>query len=516
MSPDAATGCLNRKPGRPRRAVSVIALLIAPLALAACGSTVQVAGQTARGGDGLTLSGSGVAASGSSGTTGLSLPGPNGASGATISGGATGIGAGTGAANVGSRAASSGSATTGAGPSTRSSAVRPAKVTIGAWVAGSGFDSVAASLGIKGLALGNQTNQVQALVKDINTHGGLLGAKIDLVLHVTKTSDTNQTAEAQAVCADFTEDHHVQFAITGLDDATGLVPKCLAAHGVPLINDDYSVDNALLPALSPYLFLPSAWVMDRLMQTQIDALNGQGFFDGPGKVGILLYDTPASQRVLQHVVIPGLAAIGVKSPDTYALKSDGSDYEAESPGVLRFRADGVTRIITIQCSPLGFMINAESQHYNPRYAVYTTSGPGALLETAAPKNQLKGSVGFGWSPPYDVDGGHQPAPVSANQTRCWSIMKKAGEDTSGTAGALQLWFCDAFWFLQKALDTAGVISASGLVAGARAMRGYESPVTWRTDLSSGRIDGVSAYRDLAYNAHCSCYLYTSGLKPASS
>jgi hypothetical protein len=397
------------------------------------------------------------------------------------------------------------------------SAVHRRTVTIGAWVAGSGFDTVAANMGINGLAIGNQTNQVQALVKDLNAHGGLLGAKIDLVLHVVNTTDTgSQSTQAQAACADFTEDHHVQFVISGLGDPTGLLAKCLAARGVPLINDDYSVDSGYLSSVSGHLFLPSGWSMDRLMRTQIDALHDMGFFKGEGKVGILLYDTPPSQKVLRQVVIPRLAAIGVAAPDTYALKADGSDYEAESSGVLKFRADGVTRIITIECSPLGFMLNAESQNYNPRYAVYSTDGPGALLETAAPKNQLKGSVGFGWSPPYDVNGAHQPAPVSANQTRCWTLMKNAGEDTSGTAGALQLWFCDAFWFLQRALDTAGDVSAPALAVGARSMRGYQSPVTWRTDLSSGRPDGVSAYRDLAYNTGCSCYLYTSGLKPASA
>lgn len=498
-----------------RRVSRAAGAALASLVLTSCGSTVQMSGQVAAGGG---LSGDGsLATSTAPSSSAVSSGGTAGGQGLTVGSGGTspagsgGVAGSSGAAPGGSTGTASG----GGGTGSTTTVLR--HVLVGAWVAGSGYDKAAANLGIKGLAIGNQSNQVQAMVNEINAHGGLLGAKVDLVLHVTKTTSTNtQSQEAQAVCDDFTQDHHAQFVISGLGEPTGLLAKCLAARGVPLINDDLAVDSGYVASLSHHLFLPSDWVLDRLMRTQIDALAQQGFFKGPGKVGILLYDSSASQKVLQQVVIPRLAALGVKAPDSYALKSDGSDYEAESGVVLKFQADGVNRIITIACSPLGFMLNATSQHYHPRYAVYTTMAPGALLETAAPKDQLEGAVGFGWSPAYDVNPGHDPGPVSPNQTRCWTVMKKAGEDTSGTAGALQLWFCDAFWFLQKALSTSGQVSAAGLVAGARSMRGYVSPVTWRTDLSSGRPDGVSAYRDLAYKSACSCFVYTSGLKPASS
>jgi ABC-type branched-subunit amino acid transport system substrate-binding protein len=449
---------------------------------------------------------------------GAAGPGGTGGSGGST-GGTTGAVPGTtgGAALPGAGTSTGGASASGSGvvPSVVPRTSGP--VSVGFLVADDNFDSMIGSVGISGLAIGSQRQQGQAMVDDINAHGGLLGRKIAPVYHVVKTSDTNAATSDQAACDDFTQDHKVQFVISILGDTGGsaLLASCLAKRGVTFVNDDYPQDEAFARSVAGYFFNPSDWMLDRLMRTQTKALAEQGFFTGSKKVGILLYDKAVSKRVLKDVVIPGLAAVGVKDPVYAAIAA--ADYFNEQGTVLKFQAEGVDRILTIAFSPLAFMATAEAQQYRPRYSVYTTSAPGALLQTAAPKAQLRGAMGFGWSPQYDVDSAHNPGPVTPAETRCLAIMKKAGVDTSqATTRALVLWFCDAAWFVQAAVNRSGDVSAKGLAAGARILTGYQSPGTWRTDLSSGRPDGVSAYRDLAYRDDCSCFVYTSGLKPATS
>jgi hypothetical protein len=496
---------------RPRS--HLLAIATAALTLSACGTRVNLAGVSAAGGGGVGLDGV------STGSTSTSAPGESTTS--LSSGGSSSSpdqSTVTASAGPDSTVTDGGSTYVPTAGSTGSTPLHPKTVTIGAWISDQTLDTVAASMGLSGLQTGNESNQVDAMVKDLNAHGGINGAKVLVVKHITKaTSTSSQDQEAQSVCDDFTQDHHVNFAMSIFGANSTLLAKCLAAHGVPFVDDDYEVDSTFMSSVAGDLFLPSDWVLDRMMRTQVDALNGMGYFGSKGKVGILLYDTPSDVRVLNNVVIPRLAALGVKSPDSYALKADGSDYEAESNVVIKFRSDGVTKVFTVGVSPLGFMLNAQQQGYHPKYAVYSTEGPAALLQGTAPKQQLVGTVGFGWSPPYDVDSAHDPGPVSPTETRCLTIMKNAGEDVNGgTVRAFVTWTCDAFWFIQKTVAVSGEISAAGVAKGARLMRGYESPVTWRTDLSTGRFDGANAYRDLGYDTGCSCFRYTSGLKPASN
>jgi ABC-type branched-subunit amino acid transport system substrate-binding protein len=386
---------------------------------------------------------------------------------------------------------------------------------VGFVVTPGGTDKVLEQAGIPGLALGNQRQQALAITREINATGGLLGRKINPVIHEIGSGEP--AAIDQASCDALTQDAKVEFVISILGDTSGgVLASCLAKRGAVLINNNYAVDEQFVRGVRGHLFLPSDWVLDRVMRTQTAALNAQGFFKGSKKVGVLLLDQPPLRRALSNVVIPSLAQVGVKDPEAVAISAQNYFTNAQSV-VLKFRAAGVDRVISIATSPLFLMNAAENQGYRPRYGLYSLYGPGILLQTAAPRNQLIGSVGFGYSPSYDVDKAHNPGPVSARESRCEKIMREAGVNMDEpVTRALVLWFCDAGWFLQAAVQQSGEVSVRGLQAGAQALRSYASPVTWKVDLSSGRPDGVAAYRDFAYVESCSCFQYTSGLKPAAS
>ncbi|MDP9183506.1 MAG: hypothetical protein M3P04_12115, partial [Actinomycetota bacterium] len=174
---------------------------------------------------------------------------------------------------------------------------------------------------------------------------------------------------------------------------------------------------------------------------------------------------------------------------------------------------GVDRVIPIGASPLFLMNAAESQGYHPWYALTSTFGPGALIESAAPRGQLQHAAGIGWSKYLDIGGGKKPGAVSPNETLCFEIMRKAGQAaTSGTVQALQVALCNVMMFLERAASTYGV--GPDLVETVRA-RGLSFPPAdaFAIRMQRGRADGVAAYRDLVFDDQCGCFQYASGNQP---
>lgn len=396
------------------------------------------------------------------------------------------------------------SATTGQGVA----AGQPVKV--GFVVAANNTDAAYKAAGVGFLEVGDQRAQAQAVVDDINAHGGLAGHPVQPVFN---TPDANASSYDQAdseQCSAFTQDTHVAFVISVLAH-TPTLHDCLAKKGVPLLDDGLALYDSKV--VHPgYLFMPSGWLLDRLMRNQIDTLARRGFFKDPGRVGVLLYDLPIPKRVLQDTVLPRLAHYGKTHVDVATSAFDTSGYANQQGNVLKFRNDNVTRVIEIAFLPTGFMISAESQLYRPRYAVDSSVGPAAIAGSA-PSGQLNGLIGVGWSPSSDIGSG---TPVTPAGKRCLALMTKAGQDTSNsTTASLMEQVCDAGWFLQAATDAAGHASAAGLAGGAAFTRGYVSASSFATDMTSGRPDGLSGYRDFAYQSGCRCIQYVGGIRAAS-
>jgi hypothetical protein len=405
-------------------------------------------------------------------------------------------------AAAGSRSAStatSGSAVVGSQP-----------VKVGFVVASSNTDAVFKAAGVGALQVGDQKAQVQVVVNDINAHGGLAGRRIQPVFNTPDSSASSPDQADQETCTALTQDAHVAFVISTLAHSQ-LLHSCLAKAGVPLLDDGlYLYDSKVV--IPGYLFMPSGWLLDRLMRNEIDALARMGFFNDPGKVGVLLFDIPASQRALHSTVLPRLAHYGKTQVDV-ATSPFTTEGEANQQGnVLKFREDGVTRVIDIAMSPIGFMESAESQQYHPRYGVDSSVGP-ATIQATVPPAQLNGMVGVGWIPSSDTG---SATPVTTAGQRCLALMRKAGQDTTNSATAtLMEEFCDAGWFLQAAITAAGNASAQGLARGAGLTKGYVSASSFAADMTTGRPDGLSGYRDFAYEAGCSCVQYVGGVRTAA-
>jgi hypothetical protein len=383
-------------------------------------------------------------------------------------------------------------------------------VKVGFVVASNSTDAAFKAAGVGALQVGDQHAQAQAVVDDINAHGGLAGHPIQPVFNTPDASASSYEQADSEQCAAFTQDAHVAFVISVLAH-TPTLHDCLAKKGVTLLDDDlYLYDSKVVHP--GYLFMPSGWLLDRLMRNEIDGLARMGFFKDPGRVGVLLYDLPIPKRVLQDTVLPLLAHYGKTQVDVATSSFDTASATNQQGNVLKFSNDHVTRIIDIAFNPIGFMASAESQQYHPRYALDSSVGP-ATIAGSVPPDQLNGMVGIGWIPSSDTGSG---TPVTAAGQRCLALMKKEGQDTANsTTASLMEEFCDAGWFLQAATSAAADASVPGLQRGARLTKGFVSAASFATDMTSGRSDGLSGYRDFAYESGCRCVHYVGGIRSAS-
>jgi len=474
--------------------------LVMAFAVAACGTTVP-GGSLAAGPGSL-----GATSNGPS-TAGGSVTGADGAPGAGSD------------ASAAIPSTPSGSAASGSGrPAVSATAPRvqqkdTAPVRVG-FIYATNADALQ-SVGIDGVTTGDGRAQAAAITAWVNAHGGLGGRKLEPYYYgmdVAKSAANGQ-AEEEAACTAMTQDHHV-FAVLAYSNPSAAFDVCLAKAHTVLIDSDAFVDAPLFKQIKDYVYLPSDFLMERANSTYVLGLIRAGFLTPKNKVAVVYGESRTeSKRILEGTIKPLLRKHGIPLPVTYGVQ--GADF---SGAVLAAQSAGVDRVLHIALSPLFFMQAAESQQYHPRYGVNSQWLPGALLQTAAPRAQLVGSVGVGWLPSGDVDARANPGPVSRNETLCRQILRAAGEDNAAepTARVFALQTCDHVLFLRAALANAPKATPEAMAAEvARLGRGFESATTFRTDFLRGRPDGATSYRIFAFVESCSCYRYEGPLRPTA-
>lgn len=465
------------------------------LSLAACGTTVPQAGEltTSRYGDGLTA------------------PGERGGSLATAADGGALTPDTTGPSSASRPSArADGPAAADRVPSTRTGATASTAdrtpVRVGVLYL-DGADAAASNLGISGLSTGDAWAQANAVATHLNAAGGLAGRRIDLrrgrMDAASAVSDPEGTYAA--ACATLTEDEKVRYVVSYVNlTATRLA--CYAKRGVTVLDDQSAVVDSAGARYSGTFAGPGELALGRAAEELVDALWRRGWLTPASKVGTYVPDTPDGAETETRYLVPALARHGLKPAATYRATGAAS----ANSTVLTFRSAGVDRVVPMGQSPLFLMNAAESQGYRPQYAMNSGFGPGALLETAAPKAQLKGAAGIGWSKFLDIGAGTKPGPVSSNETLCFTLMRKAGQQsTSGTTQAFQLSLCNTLMFLKAATDRFGVTPH---LLGEVAAQGLAFPPadTYAIRMRTGRADGVAAYRDVVFDDGCSCFQYVGG------
>ena len=339
-------------------------------------------------------------------------------------------------------------------------------------------------------------DKVDAIVKWINTHGGIGSRRVVPVYHVTDPLQGSFDQQAQEACTHLTQDEHVAVAISAAQVYRDSLPACFAKNTTPFVWDVfYPTERNVVPA--QYLYRPAQPHTDRLGFV-IDGLTKHGFFRG-ARIGIVRYDSTKAKAISDGVLKPALRKHGlsvtsefaVREPDSAAQAGDTA--AAASNGVLRFRQQRVTHVIFVPSGgaiPLLYLAAAESQSYRPKYAFSSLDAP-YFVRDSVPKSQLAGAAGVGWGPTVDLGPERREAQTFSSGSRlCADISKKAGygpEESPYT-------YCNMLFFLKAALDGAPDVTSAALAARVERATGFQSSLTFAARFSRGRHDGPSKAR----------------------
>jgi len=526
---------------RLRPAFGVLAALaLAALALSGCGTTV-----------GGTTAASNTTAAGTTSGNALSVPSTGAGTGNTP--GATGgvnssSAAGSGQAIIpghgGSASTTGGTTGSGATGSTGGSAapqtgigITPTKIYVGVTYS-SGADEANKALG-NNITSGDQQADGQAVIDDINAHGGVAGRKLVPVWYDYQTTDarpyTNIDGEA---CAKFTQDNKV-FAVAG-DGLTDNFAACVTHAGALMVSTATTIigpDQAYFEKY-PYTFSVGYLTQDRMMAEEVRSLLRQDYFSGwntatgnpanavPAKVGILSFDTPHWSDPLHHVMLPALARAGHPVDSTnvqevaypQGTNGIGSTIAQIQSAVLKFRQNGITHVIILDGNgsmTLYALNNMRGQHYYPRLGVNSATGVEVLAtQYHSDAQSFNGAVGLGWGPQLDLPQGQGDKYSTPHTKACIKMVeKRTGQQFPDTNSAsIALGYCDELYLIADAINGAGaVVDRDAAAVAIEALRGtFPASGTYGVFFSPTRHDGIEYGYDLKFDLGCTCTKYTRG------
>ena len=539
------TGCTNRGDGPGRwgwpyyvganvkirdiPAIHPRALLLAVLVLAAaCGSTVPSPG-------GATAAGGSAAPGAAPG--GLSIPGTT-TGGTTVGGGSAAGGTSTGGSSTVSGGTTTGDTTTTGGTTPANStgqAPKPAAapgitattISVGAIYT---KNVAAANAAIGGSKRSNDDarDEYNAVIDDINRHGGIAGRKVVPVFApLDATSSTPMDQQRQAACATWTQDHTVFAILAGGDQ---ILEECARKAGAVELYSTVAGGGTVPETFRRYPHYVEIAGMNvvRMASVTVDGLAAQGYFGNGAKVGVVTWDDPGFREGVQKGYVPALARHGLKLATQPAYLSPpqtvqdlGATSAQVNGAVLRFQSAGVDHVILqdgsaglcgVGCIGLEFMNQAKSQHYYPRYGLNDSAAPVAAVKGGSyPTDQLKGSLAVTWTDidkTYDV-GWH----VNQTRERCYELMRKSGIDMSNLdAQSAAMEVCDELWFLRDLVARLGgaTLTPDNLISVVDSLGSdFASSSVYATDFGPTRHEGVALVRNLRFVDSCTCYRYSS-------
>ncbi|MGA8256462.1 MAG: ABC transporter substrate-binding protein [Nocardioides sp.] len=383
-----------------------------------------------------------------------------------------------------------------------------------------------------GFATGNDKDNNQALVDEINESGGVDGRKLEPVFfaYSAQTSET-ASSQDQAACSAFTEDESVAFVLGG--GLTDTLNSCLLKAGVLHINSGTILnwDKAML-AKFPNHFVLGTMTQDRMMAGLVASLERGDWFGGwsarsglppTTKIGVLAVDYPQWRRPIASVLLPALKRAGhsVDSSNVIYVRPStstatvGSTAADVSSAVLRFASAGVTHVIDLDASALltiFFAQTAASQGYYPRLGITSGTGAQAILDQGlANARTFRGAVGMGWLPNLDVPASQGATLLTPAADRCLRILReRTGQQyASANEAGIALSTCDSISVMVAGLDAAGdKLSYAGVKAGLESLgRNPQPALIPKSFLSPSHHDNALSGFDMTYDEGCGCIRY---------
>lgn len=367
----------------------------------------------------------------------------------------------------------------------------------------------------------------EALVKDVNAHGGIGGRKLVPVFYSYDPSSGTAAQIGQAACASFTQDHQV-FAALDAFVPNDTFNTCMQKKGRVL--QEYGLFFGSSTSWSKYSNEVAADGLPFEQGGRILAehLAGTGFLSSSTRLGVLVRSSRDLTEAYQHGFVPALTQHGLKVQQTYYLRdaqaaSDISGYTADiSSAVLKFASNGIDRVVffdTGSYSALVFSQTAQQQQYHPRYGLMSLNGIVTLAGSGseAPPQQMVGAQGVSWE--MNADG--LATTRTRDGQRCLAILRAAGIDTSNNAtDASYLETCQSFFLFRRTATAAGGnLNRDTFLAAVEGLgSSFVSTNTWGgvTSFGPGRHHGVAVYRPFSYDQKCGCFAVTGPAQPVGS
>lgn len=378
------------------------------------------------------------------------------------------------------------------------------------------FTAAARQTGVAEKEIADPSRAFHALVRAINAGGGLDGRRIIPVYYRIDGLTRDYSTSAQAACAAFTQDHHVE-AVVSINFTWDNLSNCLAQAGVAQFDGaPWTGHSEAELARYPAVYWSGAAAIDRYARMVLSESVRTKWVTTHNKVGVLEDGCSGSTSTYDHVVQPLASSLkipieGVVAFDCVNGASDIGKIESGlQSAAFKFRADGIDRVMYLTdiegLANTYFAQNAHSQQWHPGYMV-SSVGILQLQASQIPADQLPNMHGVGWVPILDVT---HPAPTTQSQ-RCLALDRKGGDaaPASQDQTAWLLLTCDPLFLLEAALGADGGIG--GLAALSEGVRRLGTSYVavgalgGATDFGNGRHDGVAEARAFGYNAHCACF-----------
>jgi hypothetical protein len=513
-----------------RLPITLLALIVA---LPACGSTVQSGGSSAAGGADV-LADAGIDGLGQAGVAGGGLDDDGLGNAGGVAGGSPDLTGGTsGSSGAGSGSGDVAEGGSGQPPSAGGVSAPTAPGTVADVASGPGMTATEVRIGVpycndcagaNAAAGAGQQNPgdtrryYQTAIDDVNARGGVLGRKLVPVFHEVSAAD-NIDASAQAACATWTDDTQV----AAMFFRGEVIYQCAKKAGVMVWGS-----GGTKPVFDRYpnLFTPASIRLESLFEKTVHAMVKEGWHKPDatwptGKIGLLTWNNPEYEYAMKNGYHKGMAAHGLKAEETryIAVPQNASSIAdasaAISSAVLAFRqkgidhvfiGDGQAGIFAGAGLTLLFLQNAKSQGYYPRYGFNTNNSPDF---DSHPQDQLVGMLAIdGVDTERENDEGIELNPV---RERCVALMAKRGLPVGDEmTRLLAANACEIAFFAEAIFNKAGSTSLDRVMPAGQALgTSYRSPLTYGTRFADGRRDGLYLFRNLRFDASCSCITYTS-------
>ncbi len=224
---------------------------------------------------------------------------------------------------------------------------------------------------------GSVPDAFNAIIKDINAHGGINGRKI--VPYLVAVNPTG-TAPAATACTQLTEDDTVFVAISPL------MATCYLEHNTPVVASIYPAGKSSTVA-QDFTFTPPTTAYDPL---ELSVFDKQGVFRHKN---VAVFGGDASDQSEVAVVQSALKKLHVPVVATAVDSAPRGDLPAENAQVTtiaeRFRSAGANEVVAVgDGSPIWPEgLSADQSTYNPPYV-------------ATSESDFSGAVGGDYNPAY--------------------------------------------------------------------------------------------------------------------